>query len=85
MTSGPLVPPVVFGTESQVLGEWIVTGDFLVGDAVVRPQLNLIEKDGKEVRLEPKAISVLQFLAEQAGEVVSKHELIDAVWEVKTK
>jgi DNA-binding winged helix-turn-helix (wHTH) protein len=35
---------------------------------------------GKEVQLRPKAFDVLLYLAENAGRVVSKDELIKAVW-----
>jgi DNA-binding winged helix-turn-helix (wHTH) protein len=34
----------------------------------------------REVRLTPKAIALLSFLAERPGEVVTKDELFAAVW-----
>jgi Tol biopolymer transport system component/DNA-binding winged helix-turn-helix (wHTH) protein len=37
-------------------------------------------KAGKVVPLEPKALSVLVFLAQNAGRLVEKRELLDAVW-----
>jgi adenylate cyclase len=33
-----------------------------------------------EIRLRPKSFEVLRFLAEQAGQVVTKDELVEAVW-----
>jgi len=39
-----------------------------------------VSKDGVPVRLEPKAFEVLVYLAERAGEVVTRQELLDNVW-----
>src|SRR5689334_1600497 len=36
--------------------------------------------EGREVRLTPRAAAVLQTLAERAGDVVSKQDLFDRVW-----
>jgi DNA-binding winged helix-turn-helix (wHTH) protein/predicted ATPase len=36
--------------------------------------------DGRELRLTPRAAAVLQALAERAGDVVSKQDLFDRVW-----
>jgi DNA-binding winged helix-turn-helix (wHTH) protein/tetratricopeptide (TPR) repeat protein len=42
---------------------------------------NLLESAGGSRRLEPRAVDVLSLLVARAGEVVSKDELIDRVWE----
>jgi TolB-like protein/DNA-binding winged helix-turn-helix (wHTH) protein/Tfp pilus assembly protein PilF len=55
-------------------------GDFQVGFWLVSPKLNRIERDGRKLHLEPKAMQVLVYLAEQQGEVVSKEQLIHTVW-----
>jgi TolB-like protein/DNA-binding winged helix-turn-helix (wHTH) protein/Flp pilus assembly protein TadD len=55
-------------------------GSFLVGDWRVDPQANLLTRNGSAVRLEPKMMSVLLLLAENAGQVVSKEKLLDVVW-----
>src|ERR1043165_2816955 len=39
-----------------------------------------LRSGAREVRLTPKALALLSFLAERAGEVVSKDELFAAVW-----
>ncbi len=54
--------------------------EFRVGDWLVEPNLNRIAAAGKEISLEPKAIEVLLCLAKNAGEVLSKKEIIKAVW-----
>jgi DNA-binding winged helix-turn-helix (wHTH) protein/TolB-like protein/cytochrome c-type biogenesis protein CcmH/NrfG len=51
-----------------------------VGDWRVEPRLNQIERAGHCVRLEPKAIELLVFLAQHGGEVVSREELLSALW-----
>src|SRR6266849_2675649 len=54
--------------------------DFRLGSWVVRPSLNSIALDGAITRLEPKVMEVLVCLVEHAGGVVSKEQLIGAVW-----
>ncbi|MGB5080035.1 MAG: winged helix-turn-helix domain-containing protein [Burkholderiales bacterium] len=51
-----------------------------VGDWTVEPVLNQLSAAGKTVRLEPKAMSVLAYLADRPGEVVSREALLSAVW-----
>jgi len=54
--------------------------EFRVADWLVEPDLNRITKEGKTIRIEPKVIEVLVFLADHAGEVVSNKEIIRNVW-----
>jgi WD40 repeat protein/DNA-binding winged helix-turn-helix (wHTH) protein len=56
---------------------------FLVGDWLVEPRLNRLTRGDSSVQLELKAMDVLLCLAAHAGEVVSKHELFDAVWQTE--
>jgi DNA-binding winged helix-turn-helix (wHTH) protein/TolB-like protein/Tfp pilus assembly protein PilF len=51
-----------------------------VGDWAVEPALNQLSSAGKTVKLEPKAMSVLVYLAERPGQVVSREALLSAVW-----
>jgi len=51
-----------------------------IGAWVLWPGLNQIERDGKVVRLEPKAAFMLGLLARRAGEPVTRKELLDTVW-----
>jgi DNA-binding winged helix-turn-helix (wHTH) protein len=39
-----------------------------------------LSRDGEEIRLPPRALAILEYLLERPGRVVSKQELIDAVW-----
>lgn len=54
--------------------------DFCLKDWVVKPQRNRIRRGDEVVHLAPKAMAVLQCLADAGGEVVSRDELFDAVW-----
>ena len=50
-------------------GEWIVEAD-----------LGRIRRERENVHLEPKTLSVLTLLLDEADEVVSKEKLFRAVW-----
>ncbi|MGB7542721.1 MAG: winged helix-turn-helix domain-containing protein, partial [Burkholderiales bacterium] len=68
MSVGTESPPAPGGTKLQV------------GDWTVEPALNQLSAAGKTVKLEPKAMSVLVYLAERPGQVVSREALLAAVW-----
>ena len=58
----------------------MVSGIFRVGEFLIEPQLNTITRDNQSTRLEPKVMQLLQRLSNTAGEVVSKEQLMRAVW-----
>src|SRR5262245_13629225 len=47
---------------------------------MVDPALNQLSAPGRSVKLEPKAMAVLVYLAQRPGEVVSRETLLAAVW-----
>jgi len=51
----------------------------IAGWSVVLSTLR-IHKQGKSVKLEPKVMAVLEYLASRPGQVVSRQELEDSVW-----
>jgi TolB-like protein/DNA-binding winged helix-turn-helix (wHTH) protein/Tfp pilus assembly protein PilF len=53
---------------------------FRIGDWRVEPALDEISKDGKTIKLEPRAMQVLLCLAQRANEVVGVDDLLNAVW-----
>ena len=57
-----------------------MSGDFYLSQAFVRPSLNLVCNGGSACHVRPRAMSVLVFLARQHGEVVSREEILQAVW-----
>ncbi len=57
-----------------------MSGDFYLSRAFVRPSLNLVCNGGSACHVRPRAMSVLVFLARQHGEVVSREEILQAVW-----
>jgi len=54
--------------------------DFRLGDHTVRVREGRLLGPAGEVRLEPRVMDVLVYLAGRAGEVVLRSELLDAVW-----
>src|SRR5882762_2603905 len=59
----------------------IAAGGLLrIGAWRVDPALDEISRNGKTVKLEPRAMQLLVCLAEHAGQVVSVEQLLDAVW-----
>ena len=54
--------------------------DFKLGDWLVRPRCDSIERGDTVVHVTPKAMAVLEHLALAAGDVVSREELFDSVW-----
>ncbi len=57
------------------------SGPFRLGKWTVRPERNTLESPEANRHLEPKAMDALVLLAGRDGDVVSKDELIDGVWE----
>ncbi|MGD0939871.1 MAG: winged helix-turn-helix domain-containing protein [Terracidiphilus sp.] len=53
---------------------------FVLGDWTIEPEFNQLSKDSTSRRIEPKVMSVLLELAAQAPRVVSKDEILRAVW-----
>jgi TolB-like protein/DNA-binding SARP family transcriptional activator len=54
--------------------------DFILGDWHVSPKLNRVQRGDERVTIKNKSMAVLVFLVDAAGEVVTRHEILDAVW-----
>lgn len=57
-----------------------MNGELRVGPWLVQPSLNVISKGDTKVHLEPKVMEVLVYLAQRAGEVVPRSDLLQAIW-----
>src|SRR4030095_8433279 len=68
MSVGIESPPAPSGMQLQV-GNW-----------TIEPALNRLSGAGRSVKLEPKAMSVLVYLADRPGQVVSREALLAAGW-----
>jgi DNA-binding winged helix-turn-helix (wHTH) protein/TolB-like protein/cytochrome c-type biogenesis protein CcmH/NrfG len=55
-------------------------GTLQVGDWTVEPALGRLTAAGKTVKLEPKAMAVLVYLANRPGEVLGRETLLSTVW-----
>ena len=53
---------------------------YWVGTRYVQPIRNQVTDGGQEVSVEPRVMAVLCYLAQHAGRVVTRDELLDAVW-----
>jgi DNA-binding winged helix-turn-helix (wHTH) protein/TolB-like protein/Tfp pilus assembly protein PilF len=53
---------------------------FRIGEWSADPETNELSRGIEAVRIEPKAMDVLMLLADRVGRVVSREELLDAVW-----
>ena len=53
---------------------------FRLGDWLVEPRLNRLTRNGESIQIELKMMDVLVCLAEHAGELVERLQLIDTVW-----
>lgn len=59
-----------------------VTHDvFHIGEWLVEPELNRIERNDETLHLEPKIMEVLVHLARHGPRVVTRQQLIDEVWD----
>ncbi|MGI9263600.1 MAG: tetratricopeptide repeat protein [Gammaproteobacteria bacterium] len=54
--------------------------NFLIEDWLVEVQLGRVSQGAEKKHLEPQVMKVLSFLASNAGEVVTKQELLDTLW-----
>jgi len=55
-------------------------GPFRLGEWLVEPSLNRLSRGDTTIQLELKVMDVLVCLAERAGEVVPRREIVDTVW-----
>jgi len=54
--------------------------DILVGDWLISPKLCNISRDGLRIGIKHKSMAVLLCLADANGEVLSRNDIMDAVW-----
>jgi TolB-like protein/Tfp pilus assembly protein PilF len=67
--------------KSQVVRMGRMQSDLQLGVWRVQPQLNSLVCDLRTVRLEPKMMGVLLCLAQRSGDVVSKEQIVEEVWQ----
>jgi len=72
-----MIRPLSHGAACQ-MGE---SPKIRVADWSVTPARNLLERGNESIRIKPRSMEVLVYLATHAGKVVSTEELIHAVWQ----
>ena len=53
----------------------------ICGDLSIDPRLRSVSREGTEIPLTPKEFDILYFLARNRGEVFTKEQIYQAVWE----
>lgn len=56
------------------------SGDFIVGDVVVKPRQRLVLRKGRRVALSSREFELLRYLFAHRNEVVSREQLLRDVW-----
>ena len=54
--------------------------DFVIGDWHVSPKLNRVRRGDESITVKHKSMAVLVFLVDAAGDVVTRDEIMDAIW-----
>ncbi len=79
---------VVSGTEAQgapecriPAGHATTRADIRIDGWLVRPSLNMLNREDVHVRLRPQLMDMLMCLASDPGTVFTQDELVDAVWD----
>jgi Response regulators consisting of a CheY-like receiver domain and a winged-helix DNA-binding domain len=62
------------------LGDDAENHALVVGQLTVDAQARVVTLDGRSIELSPKEFDLLRYLAERAGQVVSRRELLTEVW-----
>jgi two-component system OmpR family response regulator len=52
-----------------------------VGDLRIDPASRMVTRGGREIELTVREFALLRFLAQRAGEVVSREQLLEHVWD----
>ncbi|HEY8346777.1 MAG TPA: response regulator transcription factor [Symbiobacteriaceae bacterium] len=68
----------------RAYGEYAMGGEHTllqVGDLLLNKSTNRVSRGGSEVELTPKEFQLLWTLAERAGEIVGREELLEALWD----
>ena len=62
------------------LGDEADTDALVIGGLAVNVAAREVTLDGRTVELSPKEFDLLRYLAERAGQVISRRELLAEVW-----
>lgn len=57
------------------------TTTYKIADLELDPRTHVVERNGKAIDLSPKEFSILEYLMAHKGEVVSRTELLEHVWD----
>lgn len=58
-----------------------IKSTFRIGDCIIDPQSHEVRKNGEAIRIKPKEMDVLLQLAQRGNQVVTREEILEAVWD----
>ena len=58
-----------------------INEDIVSGDLIIQPNSRQVFRAGEKIQLTPKEFDILYFLARNKGEVFTKEQIYNAVWE----
>ncbi|MGI9294452.1 MAG: winged helix-turn-helix domain-containing protein [Pseudomonadales bacterium] len=58
-----------------------LTDGFRIGEWMIRPRSGIFKRNGHSAHVEPKVMDVLLCLARAAGEVATREEILNSVWQ----
>ena len=64
----------------KIVPSGLASRSFHLSDWLVEPRLNRLSRDEESIQIELKMMDVLVCLAEHAGELVERQQLVDTVW-----
>jgi DNA-binding response OmpR family regulator len=67
--------------EATNLPAMVLDGTLRFGSLVIQPRLRTVQRDGAILDLTAKEFDLLQFLASNPGQVFSRQQLLDHVWD----
>jgi TolB-like protein/DNA-binding winged helix-turn-helix (wHTH) protein len=80
VNTGAVNGKMIIMDQHTTAGKGVSSAPYMVAGWSVDPATLRIRNHEKEVKLEPKAMAVLEYLAARPGQVVSRQDLEDAVW-----
>ena len=81
MISGEVSSLLLGDSEDTEVAIGIQSDALLIGDLEIRPRSRKVLIKGSEISLTPKEFDILYFLAKNRGEVFTKEQIYQAVWE----
>ena len=81
MVSGEINSLLLSTANNSEIASLNLSDEMKIGELVINPKSRSVTRMGQAVSLTPKEFDILYFLAENRGEVFTKEQIYQAVWE----